>query len=81
MGGGVVADEADQAQIAEARNLDIALSRQRAAHEIRDDGDDHCQACGEPIPAARLAALPGAPRCADCQQIHEYQRRTIARWR
>lgn len=27
-----------------------------------------CAACGEPIPAARLQALPGARRCVGCQR-------------
>ncbi|MDE0705701.1 MAG: TraR/DksA C4-type zinc finger protein [Rhodospirillaceae bacterium] len=26
-----------------------------------------CAECGEPIPAARLAALPGARSCVECQ--------------
>lgn len=76
-----MADEADQAQIVEARDLDLALAHHRAAQHCRDDGGDDCQDCGETIPAARFAILPGAPRCAECQQIHEYQRRTTVRWR
>lgn len=30
-----------------------------------------CIDCGDPIPAERLAAVPGAARCVLCQQIHE----------
>lgn len=26
-----------------------------------------CQVCGEPIPDARRAALPGVPTCVECQ--------------
>ena len=30
-----------------------------------------CEDCGEPIPAARRAALPGVRRCVACQQTHD----------
>ena len=30
-----------------------------------------CAECGEPIPAARLRALPGARRCVGCQREAE----------
>jgi hypothetical protein len=37
-----------------------------------DDADwgaaPNCEGCEQPIPAARLAALPGATLCAACQQ-------------
>ena len=29
---------------------------------------EHCDACGEPIPAARRHALPGVRVCIECQQ-------------
>ena len=32
-----------------------------------------CEQCGEPIPEARRAALPGVRRCIDCQQQHDQQ--------
>ena len=75
-----MADEADQAQVVEARDLDLALARHRAAQQCRDDGDDHCLDCGETIPAARMAAQPGAPRCAECQGIHEHRQKARVRW-
>ena len=31
------------------------------------EGSTHCQECGEEIPAARRAALPGARTCIPCQ--------------
>jgi len=37
------------------------------------DGVACCRECGEPIPAARLAAPPDAERCAECQQDFEEQ--------
>ena len=31
------------------------------------DGAEHCDACGEEIPAARRKALPSARTCVTCQ--------------
>ena len=36
-----------------------------------EDSVRYCVDCGEPIPAARLKAIPDAIRCVDCQH-HEY---------
>ncbi|MFV0422050.1 TraR/DksA family transcriptional regulator [Oleidesulfovibrio sp.] len=35
------------------------------------DGVPCCRECGEPIPAARLAAMPGAALCVDCAREQE----------
>ena len=35
----------------------------------------HCKDCGEEIPTARQAAIPGVTRCIDCQEIHERRSR------
>nr|WP_245560883.1 TraR/DksA C4-type zinc finger protein [Desulfovibrio aminophilus] len=37
------------------------------------DGVPCCRECGEPIPVARLAAVPDAERCAECQQDYEME--------
>ncbi|MBI4537080.1 MAG: TraR/DksA family transcriptional regulator [candidate division NC10 bacterium] len=34
-----------------------------------------CQACGKPIPARRLLAVPLASRCVGCQELRETQDR------
>jgi phage/conjugal plasmid C-4 type zinc finger TraR family protein len=34
-------------------------------------GPLHCAGCGEAIPEARRAALPGVRLCLDCQQAAE----------
>ena len=34
-----------------------------------------CEACGEPIAAARRQALPGVVRCVACQEVLEGLRR------
>lgn len=31
----------------------------------------YCVDCGEPIPAARLNAVPNAIRCVECQRLFE----------
>lgn len=51
----------------ELQEVDDALSRLDAGRF----GD--CAACGDAIPAARLAALPSARLCASCQAAQERQ--------
>jgi len=48
-----------------------------------DEADDWpetatCESCGKPIPVERLAALPGARRCAACQRAEETGRAPAA---
>lgn len=62
-----MADEADMAQAAEARFRDAALARALGLKRGRPPGDGTCNACGEPIPQARLDANPDACTCVDCQ--------------
>lgn len=40
--------------------------------QLLQHGDVICRTCGDPIPAARLAAFPFAVRCVACQQDHEH---------
>jgi len=63
-------DFADQAQAAETVHRQAALASARARNEsqILEDGRVVCRDCGESIPAARLAACPGACRCVACQE-------------
>lgn len=46
-------------QIANARNIPRGVSAFA------------CEACDQPIPEARRAAIVGVTRCATCQDIHE----------
>jgi len=66
-----MADCCDDAQAHEAQFLAQALARAHArpgpAAEIVD-GVSCCAACGEPIPAARLKALPGVGLCVGCAE-------------
>lgn len=51
----------------------------KAALQRIDDGTyGLCITCNEIIPTARLAKLPEAARCVDCQEEHDHQRQQIA---
>ncbi len=67
-----MADFADQASEASAAFLAerlAARSRTVCAVQVKDpQGRVLCVDCGEPILLARLAVLPGATRCVECQQ-------------
>ena len=54
---------------AELREVEIAQGR------VQDGTYGTCQDCGEPIPYARLAANPSAPRCIACQEKLEAAQR------
>lgn len=58
-------DDAGKAEIAA---IDAALAR-----IVRGDYG-RCTACGEPIPAARLAAVPAAEACLPCTKAREIPR-------
>lgn len=49
---------------------------EQALTKIREGTYGTCEDCGEPIPEARLRAVPGAIRCICCQ---EQEDRTHAR--
>lgn len=64
-------DDADVAQTYETldREEAIFLAGQHAQEEqLRVGGKVYCLGCGEPIPEKRLAALPDACRCTECQR-------------
>ena len=64
-------DVADLAQPCEALvRLSALASRRRAARGPGAplvDGVAVCAECGDPIPAARLRAVPGCSLCVECQ--------------
>lgn len=64
-----VAEAADRmARSRTAGELEKLEEEVRAAISKLDAGTyGRCDGCGEPIPAARLEALPWATRCVDCQ--------------
>ena len=65
-----MADIVDQAQHVEALERQAAISaalRRPAETPRMDGGVIVCLECGEPIPLARLLAVPHAVRCVACQ--------------
>lgn len=67
----------DQAQELERMEREAALSRARSA-SARGRGEPEwidgvacCRECGDPIPPARLAAVPGVGLCRTCQEDQE----------
>src|SRR5579863_8031213 len=81
------ADEMDQIQYASERDLairnvdrDSALLRQVKAslRRIRDGSFGVCVECDEAISSKRLAAIPWAPRCIQCQNAADRDRQGTA---
>lgn len=76
-------DEGDVAQASERQDLSF-MTRERVAERVNqlsaalrrlDDGHyGICERCGERIEPARLAALPEATTCRECQEILERER-------
>lgn len=62
------------AKLAEAERA-AALETVRARMQSPGSADGTCEDCGEQIGAARLAAMPSASRCIECQGIHEQRLR------
>lgn len=75
MAGGWTRDGAVGEQIEASLQDELARLRARAAPE--GESAEDCAACGEPIPEARRAALPGVQLCVPCATGRE--RRTEAR--
>jgi phage/conjugal plasmid C-4 type zinc finger TraR family protein len=71
MANGWAPDSAVQDQIEDSVNDAVASAR---AHLPAGDGLSECEECGEPIPAARRRALPGARTCVGCQSQRDRHR-------
>jgi phage/conjugal plasmid C-4 type zinc finger TraR family protein len=65
MAGGWAKDGAVNEQIEASVNDELA--RLKARRLPVGDSNSHCAECGEPIPPARRAAIPGVKLCIDCQ--------------
>jgi phage/conjugal plasmid C-4 type zinc finger TraR family protein len=72
MAGGWTRDGAVQDQIDDT--VKDAVLRARADTPRGESAED-CDACGEPIPEARRAAVPGVRTCVTCQSRRDGQRR------
>ncbi|HCQ63881.1 MAG TPA: DksA/TraR family C4-type zinc finger protein [Rhodobacteraceae bacterium] len=66
MAGGWTRDGAVNDQI--EASITEELERLRARTGPEGESAEVCVDCGEPIPEARRAALPGVKLCIDCQQ-------------
>ncbi len=66
MAGGWAQDGAVNDQI-DASIADELARLQALRKPLVGESLTHCAECGEPIPAARRAALPGVKLCIDCQ--------------
>lgn len=64
-------DDADVAQKYETLDREEAVflaARSAQEEQLKVGGKVFCLGCGEPISAKRLAAVPDACRCTECQQ-------------
>lgn len=65
MAGGWARDGAVEEQI--EASISDELARMKAAKRPVGESLRDCAECGEPIPEARRAALPGVKLCVECQ--------------
>ena len=72
MAGGWTRDGAVQEQIDDTVKDAVSAAR---ANMPAGEGASFCDECGEPIPEARRAALPGVRTCVPCQAARDAQRR------
>lgn len=68
MASGWAPDGAVQDQIEDSVKDALAIARARMP---TGEGLDHCEECGNLIPPARRAALPGARTCVACQSARD----------
>ncbi len=59
-------------QLAEVESRELALT-ENALERMREGQYGLCEMCNEPIPMARLTALPYATSCINCQRAAEQQ--------
>jgi RNA polymerase-binding transcription factor DksA len=84
---GSVLDEGDQAQVSLGDDMSM-MRRERLAARVNQltaalervarGGYGRCDVCGRPIEAGRLAALPEARTCRECQERIEQGRQESA---
>ncbi len=75
MASGWAPDGAVQDQIDSTINDAVQRARQDL---VKGTSAEYCQECGEPIPAARRAALPGVQLCIQCQSQLDKKRQDHA---
>ncbi|HEG2198201.1 TraR/DksA family transcriptional regulator [Enterobacter kobei] len=67
----MTAEIIDQASALEEMMREQAIAAHRIDHNAVSA--EHCAECGEDIPAARRAAVPGCQTCAECQSAIEFR--------
>ena len=73
-------DHADIAADLQAEEAAAALARHRAARPaVGSPSATWCETCGDPIPQARRAALPGVTLCCPCATRAELRARVGSR--
>lgn len=71
-----MSDDIDRAQAREEEMRQDALAEQaRRAHTEAGDSALVCAGCGQQIPEARRAAVPGVQTCVSCQEDIEARHR------
>ncbi len=60
------------------QSREIQAQVDEAMHLLAEGRYGQCVSCGEPIPVARLRALPFALRCLQCQERFETRKRNRA---
>lgn len=72
-----MSDNVDESQAAETKRrqsaIDDVLCRPPGLGPDLGDGTPRCRECGEEIPGNRLARVPDAERCRDCQEEAEQE--------
>lgn len=72
-----MADSMDIEQ--ERQQLVLAAHIEQARRKPAAPSAFLCEECDAQIPEARRIAVPGASRCASCQELHEAKSRHIRR--
>jgi DnaK suppressor protein len=54
--------------------LEVLADIERAQAKLAEGSYGTCDGCGEPIPDARLEALPSATECVACRSAHDRRR-------
>ena len=64
----------DDASVAQLLHVEDSLALQRELATPADNPSGVCRECDEPIPQARLKAIPNCRMCIDCQNILEHKK-------
>lgn len=76
-----MSDDADAAQLVEERERSASLAalRRGPAEPRRRKAEPYCETCGDEIEGERLAVLPHARRCLQCQEARERLQRLFSK--